>query len=190
MIEISNVSIPNPTPQPSLNSGQTEQVKTDARPKKRLPIFISCLLLVLCVVLISVLTINYFNVFSLSQKYPDTFDFLPHQPFPNQKTINSEALYNVPKEGENWAILAEFFKVENNTVFIKYDDKIPSLQLTKDIQCKQAGEEVPTKTGFQTTIVGIPCSDVITNKNKGKKVVVDYNLDDLGNFIIKQIELE
>lgn len=186
MIDLSNSQ--NPTPQPEFVAKPIENTESLIKHKNKLPFFIVGMFFFLCLVLI--FTINYFNIFSLSQKYPDTFYFLPHQTFPNQKSINSETLYNNLKEDENWAILAEFFKVENNTIFIKYDDKIPSLLLTNNIICKQGNKKIPTETGSQITSVTIPCSDIITNKNKGKKIIVDYNLDDNGNFIIKRLELE
>lgn len=183
-------NIQNQVPNPPINQNVEPVLNKPQTKTKRLPIFIGCLILVLILSLFAISLVNYFNIFSLSQKYPDIFYLFPHQPFPDQRKINSDALYNNFKEGENWAVLAEFFKVENNIVYIKYDDKIPSLLLTKDIVCKKGDKKIPTKTGFQITSVGIPCSDIITNKNKGKKVIVDYNLDDNGNFIIKRLELE
>lgn len=139
------------------------------------------------------LSVNYFNIVSLSRLYPDLFFDLPHQTFEDQVKINNQVLsspQNYNKESGNWIIVAEFFSLKENTVYVKYKGQIPSLKKTKDMKCTKLGEKIQTKDGYANSIEAYSCNDLLSRKNKGKRVVIDYTIQKYGDYEITRIQLE
>ncbi|MBI3984485.1 MAG: hypothetical protein HY344_00890 [Candidatus Levybacteria bacterium] len=143
--------------------------------------------------IIILLSLNYYNIVSLSKLYPDLFFDLPHQTFPDQQSINNQVLAdanNFNNDAKHWIIEAEFRKQEENTVYINFKGQIPTLLLTKETRCSKAGKKTPAKDGFVFSTQPLPCSDLLTKERKGKKMIIEYDLNSIGKYTIIGIQFD
>ena len=144
------------------------------------------LMLVFVVILFS---LNYFNIVSLSNLYPDIFLDLPHKPFANQASINtnllSKGFFSV--ETNTWTLEVKFIKIENDLLYVEdLENNILTLVNNPNLECSKVTEN--KNDVLKTTSQN--CDDLLKIKNRGKIIFITYKSNRDGNFVLQEIQSE
>lgn len=136
-----------------------------------------------------IIIINYFNILSLSYFYPQVFGNLPHR---YNFVVNQSSLSDVKYSSDNKSYILEgiLYKINGETVSIEYKGKIVEFLMAPEITCYRITTRIVLQNVKIIDYELANCSDILINKNSGKKISVNYFRDSLGYFIINYITLE
>jgi hypothetical protein len=133
--------------------------------------------------IVFVFSLNYFNFIPLSTNYQKTFGILPHRydPAGNNKLL---AGVEYSSEIDGYELEGSFYGIRGERILIEYKGNVAEFLRADRFSCNT--ERISKISGTQEEILSRPafCSDLLTDKSKGKNAYITFKRSSGGlNYI-------